>query len=102
MKLNLFFFLPLTLILAFSLVFGKNGLLEYKASSEELQKQELLSKQYEKEQAQLRDRLDELRDPKTKAYAYETLAREKLNYVKEGETFYRFVKKREVLLPKEK
>ena len=80
------------LILLQIVLWGENGLFKMWDLKHHITKQTAENEQY-KEQNQ--DLIQEVLDIKSKADVIEEIAREELNMIKEGETFYRVIKHRD-------
>lgn len=70
--------------------FGKNGLVEYRQTSEQLLQQQAENEKLKERNALLKE---EIKDLKSGLEAIEELARSDLGFVKPGETFYRVIPK---------
>ena len=70
--------------------FGKNGLVEYRQTSESVVRQEADNQQLKERNQMLYKEIDDL---KSGLEAIEELARNDLGFIKSGETFYRILPK---------
>ena len=87
------FTLVLMLVLALlqqKLWFGKNGLVEYRQTSEDVIRQQADNQQHKERNQMLYKEIDDL---KSGLEAIEELARNDLGFVKPTETFYRIIPK---------
>ncbi|MCR5084932.1 MAG: septum formation initiator family protein [Succinivibrionaceae bacterium] len=74
--------------LAYDLIYGRNGMLQYEETAEQLGSTRQKSEQLRRRNEQLRDELNDLRQGNA---TVEELARGELGLIKEGETFYRVI-----------
>ncbi|MDV7105184.1 cell division protein FtsB [Vibrio sp. TH_r3] len=88
MRLFTLALLLLLAVLFYTLVWGKNGILEHQQVLNEIEVQQLVNKELSDRNAKM---FAEIEDLKQGLDAIEERARNELGMVKEGETFYRII-----------